>query len=395
MRLAVVTPRYGPAISGGAETAARLLAEQLVARLAWDVEVLTTTAIDTDWNDGFAAGTESIAGVRVRRFGVERGRAPDFGARSARLLPAPRRATTTDENEWLLAQGPVSTQLVDAVGDSDADVIALHPYLYHPTVAGAARAGRPVLLHGAAHDEPALALAMYRDLYQRVDGLAFWSEVERDLVLRRFHIAATPHAVIGLGVEAGTGSESAARDAVGLGDRPYLLCLGRVDDGKGAQLLARLFAAVADRRGDDLHLVFAGAVVDRPPPHPRIVVTGPVDEPTKWGLLRGAVALVSPSVMESFGIVLTEAWSVGRPVLVHAGCAVTARHTTAARGGLAFGDLAGFDLAVERLVADRALGTALGRAGREHTERHFAWDAVVRRYARLCAAVQEHAPARR
>ena len=46
MKLAVVTPRYGRDVVGGAETAARLLATRLAARADWDVEVLTTDALD-------------------------------------------------------------------------------------------------------------------------------------------------------------------------------------------------------------------------------------------------------------------------------------------------------------------------------------------------------------
>jgi glycosyltransferase involved in cell wall biosynthesis len=104
-------------------------------------------------------------------------------------------------------------------------------------------------------------------------------------------------------------------------------------------------------------------------------------------LLRGAVALVSPSALESFGIVLTESWSVGRPVLVNRRCAVTAHHACEARGGLAFGDFADFEIAVARLVNTPVLADSLGSAGRRHTEQHFGWDAVVRRYRRLVEVV--------
>src|SRR5207253_8957229 len=133
-------------------------------------------------------------------------------------------------------------------------------------------------------------------------------------------VAATPSAVVGLGVEAGVG------EAVDLDGRPYVLCLGRVDDGKGARLLAECFIRYHERRDGDLRLVFAGPVVHPPPEHPDIVVLGPVDESTKWGLLRGALALVSPSAFESFSIVVLEAWSVGTPVLVNARCPVTVDH---------------------------------------------------------------------
>lgn len=388
MRLAVVVPRYGVGVPGGAEQAARRLSEALVARRGWDVEVLTTTALDTDWNDGYPAGTEHLAGVTVRRFPITGRRARDFDERSMRLLGAPRRASDRDEEAWLHAQGPTSPDLVAAVAASDADAIAFHPYLYHPTIAGMRAARRPTILHGAAHDEPALTLRMVRASYERADALAFWSDTERALVLDHFAVGATPQVVTGLGVEPGDGDERAARDAVGIGDRPYVLCVGRVDDGKGAALLRELFVAYAThRRRGDVTLVFVGAVVHPPVAHEQIIVTGAVDESVKWGLLRGARALISPSAYESFGIVLSEAWSVGTPVIVNARCAVTSAHVRAARGGFTFADAAEFTAAIDRLLADDGVARALGTAGEQHTRVHFLWDPVLDRYGRLVSQI--------
>lgn len=389
MKIAFVTPRYST--DGGAETATRLLAEALVTRRGIEVEVLTTTAIDMNWNEGFAAGSSSIEGVRVERCAVDHARAGDFALRSDRLLRAPRRATGAIESAWLEAQGPVSRGLIAAIENCDADVISMGPYLYHPIVEGARHARRPVVLHGAAHDEAPLSLAMYRDLYERVDGLAYWSNAERALVLDRFAVASTPQAVIGLGVDGVQADEAAARATVGLDpDQPYILCLGRVDDLKGTTLAARLFASYADRHPGELSLVFAGAVVDAPDPHPRVRVVGKVDEATKWGLLRGAAALVSPSAFESFGIVLFEAWSLARPVLVNARCAVTAEHVRSSHGGAAFADQADFDAAIERLLAEPETAARFGTAGSEYSTRMFSWDAVLDRYLRLVERVLRH-----
>ena len=46
MKLSFVTPRYGTEVIGGAETAARMLAERLCLRPDWEVEVLTSCAMD-------------------------------------------------------------------------------------------------------------------------------------------------------------------------------------------------------------------------------------------------------------------------------------------------------------------------------------------------------------
>ena len=185
--------------------------------------------------------------------------------------------------------------------------------------------------------------------------------------------------MLGLGVDDPPAPEGPA-DPLGLGDAPYLLCLGRVEAAKGTDALARLFARYKGRRPGPLRLVYVGPVTDRPPDHPDIVVAGMVDEATKWAVLRGATSLVSPSRLESFGLVLFEAWLAGTPVLVNAGCAATREHAERSQGGLAIGTPLEFDAAVTRIVADAHLRTALATAGAEYVRTRFAWPRLMERY---------------
>src|ERR1700694_884466 len=69
MKLSFVTPRYGTEVIGGAETAARMLAERLCLRPDWEVEVLTSCAMDhLTWENTVPEGTSTVNGVTVRRF---------------------------------------------------------------------------------------------------------------------------------------------------------------------------------------------------------------------------------------------------------------------------------------------------------------------------------------
>ncbi|HEV7524351.1 MAG TPA: glycosyltransferase family 4 protein [Acidimicrobiia bacterium] len=388
MKLAVVTPRYGREVPGGAETAARLLATHLATRPGFTVEALTTCALDaTTWTDHYEPGETEIDGVHVRRFPVKGRRSADFDARTERVIGLGRRVTDAEQQEWLDKQGPVAPGLIDAIARSDADAFAFHPYMYHPTVAGLPAVADRAILHPAAHDEPVFRLPFYGPLFERAAALAYWSEPERRLVEQRFPVAAKPALVVGLGVDAGEGTPQSAQKALGLDDRPYVLCLGRVDDGKGARLLADCFAQYKSRRGGDLRLVFAGPVVNALPDHPDIVVAGAVDEPVKWGLLRGARALVSPSAFESFSIVLMEAWSVGTPALVNRRCAVTLDHVRRSGGGLAFGSYAELEVELERIAGSASLRAALGHAGRSFVDGHYRWSDVIDRYASFVQAV--------
>ena len=58
MKLVFVTPRYGTEVIGGAETAARMLAERMCQVPGWEVEVLTSCALDhLTWENTEPAGT--------------------------------------------------------------------------------------------------------------------------------------------------------------------------------------------------------------------------------------------------------------------------------------------------------------------------------------------------
>jgi glycosyltransferase involved in cell wall biosynthesis len=108
-----------------------------------------------------------------------------------------------------------------------------------------------------------------------------------------------------------------------LGDRPYLLFLGRIHPKKGCDVLIRAFAAVTP----DLDLVMAGpdqvgwmgelqALAHRLSIGDRIHWPGMLSGPAKWGALRGAEAFVLPSHQDSFGVAVGEALGCSTPVLI-------------------------------------------------------------------------------
>jgi glycosyltransferase involved in cell wall biosynthesis len=390
VKVAYVVPRYGPGIIGGAETGARMFAERLVAERSWPVEVFTTCAVDhLTWADEMAPGTESVAGVRVNRFASRAGRDPGFHPYSGALLSEPEAATWEQAQRWVDLQGPLAPDLVDAVAASDADVVVFYPYLYYPTVRGIPRVADRAVMHPAAHDEPALGLPVFPPLFRQVQGLVFQTRGERRLVTRRFGVGAVPQILVGLGVEERPGDPVEARHALGLADAPFLLTLGRVDHKKGIGMLSRYFATYKERHPGPLRLVLAGQVIDEPEPHPDVVVAGAVEDDMKWGLLRAATAVVSPSPWEAFSIVVVEAMTAGVPVLVNAACAATREHCERSGGGLWFGGYAEFEVATDLLVSDGSRRASMGERGRRYVAGHFGWPAIIDRYTRFLEAVAE------
>src|SRR5438270_13113392 len=69
-RVALVVPRAGEVVTGGAEAFCLTAAQQLAQ--AYEVEVLTTCAHDYQtWTNVYAEGPASIDGVAARRFPVD------------------------------------------------------------------------------------------------------------------------------------------------------------------------------------------------------------------------------------------------------------------------------------------------------------------------------------
>ena len=102
-------------------------------------------------------------------------------------------------------------------------------------------------------------------------------------------------------------------------------------------MLAAFFRTYKERHPGPLALALVGPVSAKIPDHPDVVLTGVVDEADKWDIVRDATVSVSPSALESFSLVVLEAWVERVPVVVNATCDPTREHCERSGGGLWFG----------------------------------------------------------
>ena len=113
----------------------------------WDVEVLTTCAIDyMTWQNEYPPGPTTVNGITVQRSPVRR------AARRCRLQPTfrqrPGRGAGRDaELQWMKAQGPFSSALLDYLQQHHQtyDWFIFFTYLY------ASHLLRPPLVAGPEH----------------------------------------------------------------------------------------------------------------------------------------------------------------------------------------------------------------------------------------------------
>lgn len=385
LKVLFVVQRYGADVAGGAETACREVAERL-ARRGHHVEVVTTCARSyVTWEDHFPPGLSELDGVRVRRFSVDHPRDQVlFAALSARVLGGPGPVPYHLQRAWVEQQGPRSTALLAHLETEAAgfDVAVFFTYLYWTTWACAASVARiiPTLVQTTAHDERPFHLPVFDSSLRAADGFLCLTPEEAAL-LRAKVGRHRPIALTGLGVDLEVeGSGSRFRARYRLGDRPYLVYLGRVDPHKGASELLAYFRAYKERNGGDLALVVVGEEVTRVPEHPDIVTVGFVDELTKHDALAGMLALALPSYFESFSIVLCEAWAQRRPALVQGRCDVLVGQAHRSHGAVPYTGFAEFEVALDELLQRPEIGDGLGLQGRAYVEEHYSWPNVISLY---------------
>jgi glycosyltransferase involved in cell wall biosynthesis len=85
-------------------------------------------------------------------------------------------------------------------------------------------------------------------------------------------------------------------------------------------------------------------------------------------------------------MVLLEAWSVGKPVLVNGRCAVLAGQCRRANGGLWYEDFAEFTLGLATLLEGRVPGV-LGRQGWRFVKENYTWPVIEQAYLEVVDAI--------
>lgn len=399
LRVAFVVQRYGADVNGGAELHCRMLAERLARRQDVEsVRVLTTCAQDYEsWKNVYAPGQSELNGVQVERFSTllpRQGWLQDV-ARVAGRMGVARESL---DNLWLWSQGPVAPGLLARLVElrAEQDVFVFFTYLYHPTVRGLPLVPGKRLLIPTAHDEPALARSVFRDVFETPEAIAFNSEEERQLVLRRFAVPAARTEVVGCGVDAPRAVASGPART-----RPYVLYLGRLAEPKGVATLSAQFLEFRRRhaqtlfesssgqyRGSELELVFAGSG-DRSlvPTHERLVLEGFVSDERRHALMAGAEVLAMPSLYESLSLVTLEAFMAKVPALVERACEVTAGHVTRSEGGFAYHGADELTTQLAKLLSSRELRQRLGENGYRYVASTYAWPVVEERLMTLLRRV--------
>jgi glycosyltransferase involved in cell wall biosynthesis len=428
MKIAFIVQRYGSEVLGGSEQLCRLVAERLAAQ--HEVDVLTTCARDyVTWKNEYAEGADRIRGVTVRRFANARTRdIESFNRYSDWIFNTAH--SRADELEWLKQQGPWCPGLIDYLRrhQQQYDVLVFFTYLYATTVLGLEVNPARSVVVTTAHDEPAIKLEIFKDVFSKAGALCYLTASEQQFVQRQFPNRPLLEELVGVGVdlpqheqyprmppppaddeaEPSTASRTSAEEDVDPDLRripahllergsvfrrrhrlygPVALYGGRIDPGKGCEELIEYFSGYVGE-GGTATLALMGAKLMSLPDQPFIRYAGLLSETERMQALEAANVVICPSPYESLSLLALEAMAAGTPVLVNARSAVLVEHCLRSNGGLWYADRDEFVECLNLLMADGRLRAALGRNGRDYVSSNYQWDVVLGKYERIFAKLR-------
>ena len=373
----MVTGAYFPELSGGG-----LQCKALIDALRTDVRfaVLTTST------DASLPADDTIDGTPVRRVYIR------VSSRWSKVKAA-----------WAMAGSFL--RLAAA-----ADVVHLHGFSQKSilVVALAKMLGKRVALtlHTAGQDEPRSV--------QRQGWLASWAYARVDLYITISEPMATSLVEAGVpaarlwrgsnGLDmkrfrpAGTDEQDRLRRELGLPlHQVLILFVGLFSADKGPHVLFEAWRRVAPAAGAHSSLVYVGATKSRYYEVDETLASGIREVAVREGLaervlfvgetrtidkyFRAVDVFVFPTRRESFGMALVEAMASGLPCVASRLPGVTDDIVADGETGLLVEphDVDALGLALTRVLTDRALAAALGRAARLAVERRFAIEQTARR----------------
>ncbi|MDB5321136.1 MAG: glycosyltransferase [Phycisphaerales bacterium] len=297
-----------------------------------------------------------------------------------------------------------------------ADVVHVHAMweeIQHLACRAAGRRGVPYVItphgmldpwnmsNGRWRKRLYLLWRMRRNLH-RAAALHFATTTERDAVAR---LKLEPPAIVEpFGLDAAEFAVLPERGTFRarhpqLGDRRLVAFLGRLDYGKGLELLIPAFARAAPA---DASLVIIGpdshsgyrktveAMIDQHGVRERTLLTGMLGGEEKLAALVDASLLAQPSFHENFGLAVIEALACGCPVLVSDQVYLHPWISQAGAGGVARCTVDSVAEELTRWLVDRGPRDDAAKRARTAALEAFDWDAIgqhwIGHYQRIVAS---------
>ncbi len=376
-------PFFGESAAGGAEFAARSVAQHL-AESDVDVDILTTCLRDLPHgltNNIHPPGVSHDGPLTVRRFRAETPEMAPFDVLNDAIIDGG--VLTPREELQFMSRNVNSLDLLRYMADHEADYdwFCFIPYLFGTTCYGVRVAPQKSVVIPCLHDEGYARLQSVRNAMANARRIVFNAEAEQRFARAAYGIDDKRGIYVGLGVDTDIESKAARfRHQFGIDD-PFVLYVGRRDTTKNVHTLMTYFERYKQTHPAPLKLVLIGpAELPMTSVSSDMIDLGFVSVQEKRDAYAAAEVFCQPSLNESFSYVIMEAWLCGTPCLVHERCEVTHDHVVNSGGGLYFNDASDFNATLDRLLTDADLNARMAAAGQRYVLDNFSWETIVRRF---------------
>ncbi|PMB27990.1 glycosyltransferase family 4 protein [Fischerella thermalis] len=390
-----VTPWYGY-FAGGAEVAARSLAEQLAKR-GYDVQVLTTccrSPFENWWQNTLPSGVEQLNGVTVRRFPVNNQGEDLYHEANHQIIHG---IQIDEKYQRQFVNHSINSQaLIDyACVNTEGHIVIGLPYIYGLTYSLVKALNGRASIMPCFHYEPQLQWITTAEMMALSQQILFLTEEEKTLAIQQFGQLVgrrlVESSVIGVGVELPTDIKKLldkndcnySKDIKLKYQLPekFFVYVGRKDIGKNILTLINYFQNYQASGGKASLVFLGGGDANLLPKRKGFIDLGFLPEEDKYLIISQAQGLINLSVNESFSLVLMEAWLCEIPVIVHRGCEVTTGHCLNSQGGIPISSSEEFQAAL-KVLSKEDTSKILARFGKRYVQSKYSWDSVIDRFLR-------------
>jgi glycosyltransferase involved in cell wall biosynthesis len=380
-RLAFAPARYGPNVAGGAEIVMAQMARGLAQR-GWDVEILTSTALDHySFTGELPEGVTQEDGLTIRRFAAVATPGQERATLEAQIL-AGVRLPIEAQQRWINGGVRIPGLFHYLLDEGDGyRAVVFGPYPFWPAYACAQVIPTRSLLWTCLHDEPYAYQEVFQPVFTGVAGLFLQTEPEHQLAHRVVARGIAPHAVVGCGVEVPQHYDvKGFRDRYGIHD-PYIVYAGRREGAKGWEEFLEAFTRIVNRRHLPLRLVTIGVGRVNAPADiaESILDLGFLPNDDRDAAIAGAEAFIQTSRYEAFSRTVMEAWLAGTLVIANRGSDVVTWHCERSGAGLVYSDADELEECLAFVVEAPDAARNLGSRGRPYVLSNYQWADVLDR----------------
>lgn len=401
-KVVFVVARYGLDINGGAEYHCRMLAERLTDD--YDVEVLTTCVENYRTGGNIDLKEEEVINkVHVKRFKANpiQPELEDYYKKEAKSAYKLRKFLYKchllslisffhptwhyKEKEELHALNShvfYSSALFSFLTnnrDRYKAVIPItldYPHVYYTSLITPEK----TILIPTMHYHKVAFRSILTTVFTKVAYIGFNTTAEQKLAKRIFGTHMSPHGIISVGVEIDRPSNwEITKLKYNLPDE-YLLYVGRVDHGK----LNNIFHSFIEYKNcipnSKLKFVLVGKQYSEPFIHTDIIYTNFVEEQEKIAIIKHAKIVINPSQYESLSLILLEAMTLKKAMIVNGNCNVLKEHCFKSdHAALYYTNQKNFIKQLRRLDFSEELRNEMGKKGAEYVAQNYNWEVIMGR----------------